>query len=267
MTHPTGIQRLPDHQVTGSGEVTVFLLHGAYGDGRYWAHTRDTLAAAGYRVVVWDCPGYGTSAAPADTSIEAHAQAAAALVRAVGSDRNLLLGHSMGGLIAPLAATIAGDAICGVVLSCTSAGMVTRTREERRQFFAERVDPITGGMSVGEYAPGLLRTMMGPDAAGPLVDTVVRVVCEMRTDTFKASMAAIADYDGRDALRELTVPAQLIAGELDPACPVPGMQLMDGLIPNSRLHVIDGAGHYPFAERPDEYHRTVLSFLSGIAAT
>ena len=267
MTGATGTQRLPDHQVAGSGEVTVFLLHGAYGDGRYWANTRDTLAGAGYRVVVWDCPGYGTSPVPADTSIEAHARAAAELVRAVGSERNVLLGHSMGGLIAPLAATLVGNEVCGLVLSCTSAGMVTRTPEERRQFFAERVDPITSGMSVGEYAPGLLKTMMGPAAAGPLVDTVVRVVCQMRTDTFKASMAAIAGYDGRDALRGLTVPAQLIAGELDPACPVPGMQLMDGLIPDSRLHVIDGVGHYPFAERPDEYHRTVLSFLSGIAAT
>jgi pimeloyl-ACP methyl ester carboxylesterase len=89
--------RLPDREITGSGELTVFLLHGAYGDGRYFANTRDGLVDNGYRAVVGDCPGYGASPTPADSSIAAHASAAAELIGAVGGERNVLLGHSMGG--------------------------------------------------------------------------------------------------------------------------------------------------------------------------
>jgi pimeloyl-ACP methyl ester carboxylesterase len=258
---------LADHQICGEGEVTVFLLHGAYGDGRYFSHTRDVLVAAGYRVVVWDCPGYGRSPIPDDSGIEAHATAAAELVTAVGGTRNVLLGHSMGGLIAPRAALLVPERVVGVVLSCTSAGIVTRSAEEQKRFFAERVDPITDGQSVGEYAPGLLKTMMGPGAAGPLVDTVVSVVCEMRTETFKASMRAIATYDGTEALRQLRVPVLLIAGELDPACPPDGLRYMSTLIADNELHEIAGVGHYGFAERPDEYHPLLLSFLANRITT
>lgn len=259
-------ESLPVHEIAGEGPLTVFLLHGAYGDGRYFANTRDVLVEAGYRVVVWDCPGYRTSPTPSDTSILANAQAAATLVKAVGGERNVLLGHSMGGLIAPRAALIAGNAVRALVLSSTTAGLQTRTPEEQRAFFAERVDPITEGKSVGEYAPGLLRTMMGPAASGPLVDRVVEVVCEMRTEAFKAAMTAIAEYgEGVDTLRAQVVPALLIAGELDPACPVAGMQYMAELLPDSELHEIAGVGHYGFAERPDEFHRLLLDFLGRIA--
>jgi 3-oxoadipate enol-lactonase len=248
---PTG---LPAHEVSGDGDVTIVMLHGAYGDGRYFANTRDVLVAEGYRVVVWDCPGYAGTPLPEDSSIESHARAAADLIAVV-------LGHSMGGLIAPLATLLAGDRVEALVLSASSAGFATKTPEEQKQFLAERVDPIEDGLSVAEYAPGLLSTMMGPGASGPLVDTVVQVVCEMRTETFKASMAAISAYDGTDALRRQTVPTLLIAGQYDTACPPDGMKLMADLVPDSEYHEIEGVGHYAFAERPEVYHRILLDFL------
>jgi pimeloyl-ACP methyl ester carboxylesterase len=252
---------LPAHQISGVGEVSVFLLHGAYGDGRYFAPTRDHLVAQGYRVVVWDCPGYGASPPREEATIASHAQAAAELVAAVGGERNVILGHSMGGLIAPLAALHAGDLVEGLILSATSAGLTTRSPEEQARFLAERVDPIENGLSIGQYAPGLLATMMGPGASGPLVDLVVRVVCEMSTDTFKSSMTAIATYDGTEALRNQKVPALLIAGEHDPACPADGMRFMADLLPDGEFHILDGVGHYGFAERPDAYHRLLDDFL------
>ncbi|MEO8749382.1 MAG: alpha/beta hydrolase [Allobranchiibius sp.] len=254
---------LPAHEVSGSGELTLFLLHGAYGDGRYFANTRDWLVAQGHRVVVWHCPGYGGSPGVSDPSIEAFGEAAAELIEATGSERNIILGHSMGGRIAPRAAVLAADRVHGLVLSSTTAGLNTRTPEEQAQFMAERVDPITAGMSVGEYAPELIKTMMGPDASGSLVDTVMSVICEMNTETFKLSMAAIASYtDGIETLQKQTVPVLLIAGELDPACPPAGMQYMAELLPDAEYAEIAGVGHYGFAERPDEYHQLIERFLA-----
>lgn len=252
---------LPQHEITGSGEMTVFLLHGAYGDGRYFANTRDFLADQGYRVVVWDCPGYRESPQPYGSSIEAHGRAAADLVRATGTATNVVLGHSMGGLIAPEAARLAPELIHGVILSSTSRGSPNRTPEERERFIAERLDPIEQGQSVAEYAPGLLTKMMGPGAGGPLVDRVVDVVREMSTDVFVSSMYALIERDGTPALRQLRIPALLLAGENDPACPVDGMREMEQVIADAELHVIAGVGHYSFAEAPDAYHDHLVSFL------
>lgn len=253
---------LPRHRVFGDGDTTVFMFHGAYGDGRYFGSTGDYLVAAGYRVVVWDCPGYAGSAVGYGTTIPDHARAAADLVRAVGTATNVLLGHSMGGMIAPAAAALLGDAVAAVVLSATSAGLQTRSPEDRQSFIDARVTPITQGKTIGEYAPALLAAMMGPGAAGPLVDRVIEVVTEMPSEVFLASMDAIIAYDGMPALRALTVPVLLLAGEYDTACPPADMTLMAAAIADSELHVLDGVGHYPFAESPDAYHRVLLDFLA-----
>lgn len=253
---------VPDHQVHGDGDTTIFMLHGAYGDGRYFASTSDYFTDAGYRVVVWHCPGYHGSAAPRGTSIEAHAEAAADLVLHTGTTRNVLLGHSMGGLIAPAAANLLGDRAHGLILSASTAGLASRSKADQERFIAERIDPITDGKSIGDYAPDLLRSMMGPGASGPLVDRVVEVVCEMPTDVFLSSMKAIIERDGIPTLRAVTVPTLLIAGEHDTACPPATMELMANLVSDSEFHTISGVGHYPFAERPDAYHSLILDFLS-----
>ncbi|MCW2093055.1 UNVERIFIED_ORG: pimeloyl-ACP methyl ester carboxylesterase [Rhodococcus erythropolis] len=255
-------ESLPRHRIDGDGDTTVFMFHGAYGDGRYFGNTGDYLVSAGYRVVVWDCPGYAGSVVEYGTAITDHAKAAADLVRAVGSQSNILLGHSMGGMIAPAAAALLGDSAQAVVLSATSSGLQTRNPEARQSFIDERVTPISQGKTIGEYAPGLLATMMGPGAAGPLVDRVIEVVTEMPSEVFLSSMDAIIAYDGMPALRELTVPTLLLAGEFDTACPPADMALMAERIPDSEMQVLAGVGHYPFAEAPDSYHEILLDFLS-----
>lgn len=251
---------LPAHHITGTGTTTVFLLHGAYGDGRYFDHTRDVLADAGYRVVVWHCPGYGGTPIPADNSIESHAAAVERLVRAVGSEHNVLLGHSMGALIAPLA-TVREATVSGLILSSASAGFASRTPEDQKRYLAERLEPIENGKTVAEYVRPLLGNMMGPGASGPLVDRVVEVILSMPTETFAASIRAISAYDSRPALGEVAVPTLLLAGTEDTACPVAGMRTIQKMIPGSELHELQGVGHYGFAERPEEYHGHVLDFL------
>ncbi|MBH0119782.1 alpha/beta hydrolase [Rhodococcus sp. HM1] len=258
---------LPQHVITGDGPTTVFLLHGAYGDGRYFDHTRDVLVDAGYRVVVWDCPGYAGTPIPQDSSIDAHAHALADLVAAVGGERNVLLGHSMGGLIAPHAANLIGDRVHGLVLSHTSPGLNTFSPEDQARFIAERIDPIEDGRSVAEYAPELLVSMMREGASGPLVQRVVDVICAMSTDTFKASMRAIVDYDGVPALRSVAVPTLVIAGELDSACPPAGLRRIHELVTDSEYHELSGVGHYGFAEEPEKYERIVIRFLADLTAS
>lgn len=104
--------------------------------------------------------------------------------------------------------------------------------------------------------------MMGPGAAGPAVDQVVRVVSEMDTDVFERSLTALTQYDGRPALQQVTVPTLLIAGEKDTACPPAGMHVIEGLLANPTYTEIEGVGHYGFAEKFDEYVALIDDFLN-----
>ncbi|WP_323763975.1 alpha/beta hydrolase [Marinovum sp.] len=251
---------LPNYRVFGTGDTTLFALHGAYGDGRYFEDFAHRITAAGYRVVVWDCPGYGTSPAVQPASIERFAEAAIALVRKETTKRNILLGHSMGALIGPYAAN-REPLIDGLILSAGSRGFAARTPEDQKQYMKARLAPIENGISVREYAMPMITSMMAKGASGPLVDKVFEVVLSMKTETFATSIRAIGSYDGRPALNDLKTPTLMIAGREDPACTADGMKLMHEMVDSSEFHVIEGAGHYAFAERPNEFCDLVLRFL------
>lgn len=253
---------LPEYRIMGSGETTLFLFHGAYGDGRYFENTAKVLAEHGYRVVLWNAPGYGREDVPEDFSIDYAGEAARDLVLAEGTAANVLIGHSMGALIAPNAAMRLGEKCHGIVLSGASVGFQQRSPEDQERFLKERVAPIAEeGLTVAEYAPGLLKKMMAPEADGALVDHVSTVVSEMKTETFMAAMKALTSYDNNPAVQAISVPTLLLSGEFDTACPPAGMEILHSRIPDSEYHMISGAGHYAFAEKPEVFHQHLIEFL------
>lgn len=70
------------------------------------------------------------------------------------------------------------------------------------------------------------------------------------------------DYDVSGRLKEIKVPLQLIWGADDPLFPVSYATHAHTVVDHSRLAVIEGAGHTPQAERPEEFNRVLLNFLS-----
>lgn len=257
---------LPDYEVHGSGETTLFLLHGAYGDRGYFDDAISRWTRAGLRVVAWTCPGYApTDEVPQGYGVPLLAEYAARMVLRERTTRNVLLGHSMGALIGPRVPALVGNALDGLILSAGSPGFVNRSAADKEKYLAERVKPITeDGLSVAEYAVGLLHTMMAPGASGPLVDRVIEVVTAMKTESFVASMRAITEYNSVPSLQSLQIPTLMLAGEHDPACTPTGMQRMHDLAPGSEYHEIRGAGHYAFAERPEEYHDLTTKFIAKV---
>lgn len=253
--------QLPDYLVSGEGDTTVYLLHGAYGSKEYWRYTVQRLNAAGYRTVAWDAPGYGTSDIPDALSITGMAELAGRLIDATGSKRNAVLGHSMGGLIAQKVADLHPGRLQALVLSATVHTFNHSGPEWQDNFLRTRVAPLTQGRAIREYAPDLLRTMMGPGASGEIVDHVLYNVMQMNGQAFQKAIQATAAYLEDDVPARLTLPTLCIAGELDITCPPNVMAHMAEILPQGEYHMMAGVGHYGWAERPDEYHDVLLDFL------
>lgn len=256
--------RIPDHEIAGDGELTLFLLHGAYGSRQYYRHEIATLVARGYRVVAWDAPGYGLSPLPSPYSIETVADACAALVRATGTASNVLIGHSMGGIIAPLAAVKLGrERVQGLVISATVGSFSAKSKEDQRVFLEERVAPLARGETLSAAAEPLLRTMLAPGSSGPLVDLVLEVAMQTRSETFVAAINAIVDYEGQptlEHLRQLELPVLAIAGEHDNVGRPEEMRKLAQNV-GGEFVCVPGAAHYAWAEQPEVFNTALFDFL------
>jgi len=68
-------------------------------------------------------------------------------------------------------------------------------------------------------------------------------------------------HDVTQRLNELRIPVQLIWGADDPLFPLAHAERAESLIEGARLAVIEGAGHSPQAEKPEEFNRVLHRFL------
>jgi len=253
--------RMPDYVKVGEGPTTIFLFHGGYGSKEYWRHEVETLAQAGYRVIAWDAPGYGVSPLPEIYEISSLAETAASFVMALGGERNVLVGHSMGGIIAPKVAELTPKLVHAVVISASLASLKQGGEAFEREFIEKRVPPLRKVATLAEAAMPLLRSMFHPESKGPLVDLVLDVAGKTPSETFIQAMLAITRYDGEPVVRKLAVPTLVIGGRKDPVAQAALVEELAGMIPGAELRIFEKSGHYPFAEEPDAFNATLLDFI------
>ena len=254
---------MPDYSVTGEGPVTLFLLHGAFGAKEYWHNQLQEFSKRGLRIVAWDAPGYGASPLPDDFSVELAATALTKLIAKEKTETNLILGHSMGGMIAIRAYGMIPEAIDGLLLSATSAAFGKTDGTWQQDFVNARVAPLDAGKTLAEFAPDMLRRMFAPGADHPATDLVIRVVTQMKPETFRAAIQAITQFEAREVLPSITVPTLCIAGAHDlTAAPPKVMEKLASKIAQGEYRCMDHVGHFGWAEDPDGFNAEILDFLS-----
>jgi 3-oxoadipate enol-lactonase len=257
--------RMPDYQVSGAGKTTVFLLHGIYGAKDYWRYQTERLVAKGYRVVAWDAPGYGISPLPEPFDFDVVAEAAAALIRATASERNVVFGHSMSGQITPRIRLKLPELVHGIVITATIGYFGNRTKEEQEEFVRRRSAPPPPGTDPVVAQLAVVNSMLGPKSAGPEVELVRWVASRTPPRTVQAAVKAVQSYPEAEAvaaIRAVSVPTLLVAGEVDQTGHPAGMKRVADMIRGAEFAVVSGSGHYPWAENPAEFNPILFGFLS-----
>jgi pimeloyl-ACP methyl ester carboxylesterase len=249
----------------GSGNTAVLLLHGIGGGAAIWSDaasgTAQAIAEAGYRAIAVDLPGYGASAAMGVPDLEAMVEAVRALIGHLGAARTVLLGHSMGGMVAQECAARAVPGIDGLVLACTSAAFGKAEGAWQAQFLAERLAPLEAGLGMAAMAARLVPGLVSPLAPKVVVQIATEVMAAVPEATYRGALRAIAGFDRRAALQAITVPTLLLAAEHDLTAPPEVMQRLAARIPAAEYVCLSGAGHIANVEQPAAFNAAVVSFL------
>ena len=249
------------YQEAGEGPAVVFL-HGIGAGASTFALQLEAFAAAGYRAIAWDMPGYGGSSPLPLVSIDALTATLGAFLAGLGFDRPVIVGHSLGGMLLLRLLSVAPHAAGSAVLSQTSAAFGSRDPAWARQFVADRMAPLDEGRSMADLAHGMVAGMVGdaPDAAG--LALAEQGIAATPDSTYREMVLAMPGFDQRDALAHIAVPTLVVAGSRDTNAPAPGMERMAARIPRAKYVCIEGAGHLVHLEQPARFNAVLTEFLA-----
>jgi pimeloyl-ACP methyl ester carboxylesterase len=239
----------------------VLLLHGIGGGAAIWgasgSGTVAALEAAGYDARAMDLPGYG--GAPGTTGIAGFAEA---VLRAAGDAPAVLVGHSMGGMVAQEVAAVAPERVAGLVLLCTSAAFGPPGGSWQAQFVAERLAPLEAGIGMAGMAERLVPGLVAPQAGIEPRRIAAEVMSRVPEATYRQALVAIAAFDRREALARIAVPTLVVAAEHDRTAPPEVMRRMADRIPGAAYACLADAGHIANVEQPQAFHAVLLDFLT-----
>ena len=264
------MNRLPAFTEQGQGDVAVLLLHGIGGGKSIWGDdasgTQSAIAGAGFRAFSIDLPGYGESAALGAPDMDAFVNAVTAVIDHAAARSTVLLGHSMGGMVAQELVARQPQRVQGLVLACTSAafgpGGGHQPDSWQARFVADRLAPLDAGLGMAGMAQRLVPGLVWSAAAPQALQTAIRIMSRVPEPTYRAALQTIVAFDRRAALASIGVPTLLLAAEQDKTAPPDVMQRMAARIAGAQYTCLPNAGHIANVEAPAAFNAAVLSFLN-----
>jgi pimeloyl-ACP methyl ester carboxylesterase len=249
---------MPD---TAGDAPSIVFLHGVGGAARGWAPQMPSFASAGFRPVALDLPGYGARPAIAEMSFDALAADVESAIAGHGLQRPVLVGHSLGGMVAQTLLRRRPDGYAAAVLCCTSPAFGNPSGDFQKKFVADRLAPLEGGKRMADLASDIVGGIVGPapDRAG--LALAVDCMGAVPVETYRAAVQCLVGFDERANLASIRVPVLCLAGEHDRNAPPPMMERMAGRIPGARYVCLPGVGHLPNLERPAAFDAAIIEFL------
>lgn len=266
-------------------ERTVLLLHGGGTDSASlsWGATGPELAEAGYRVIAPDHPGYGhTPSAPWRMTQERLVAHVGEVADALALGRYAIGGLSLGGGMTIGHVLQRPDRVTGAMLF-GSYGIMPRLGDGRTARVAHLISwtLVRSGLmtplmrayasSPARMARGLRGLVRDDDRRTP--ELIAEVVHESRREHALEAFEGWqrdevlpgrlrTDYSPR--LGDVRLPTLLVHGERDAGVPLAAAQSAATLLPDARLVVAPGAGHWVQRDAPDLVLATIVGFLDDL---
>jgi len=255
------------YAVTGIGPLIVAVP--GMGDLRSsYLELAGPLVDAGFRVALLDLRGHGD----ADTTFTEHGDEATAgdilaLIDELGAPA-VVMGNSMAGSAALIAAADRPDAVAGLVLLSPflrQSGGRASLALSRLMFRALFARPWGAGMWTNYYAKTLNRGVQGPRLAEHVAEIAASMAHPERLASFRQLAVQLDHSVVEPRLRSVVAPSLTVIGSVDPDYQDPAAELsFAGTTLGGETLLVENTAHYPHLARPEIVTPRVLGFVRGL---
>lgn len=263
----------------------AIFLHGSCLRTDAWHYQMPGLGD--HRLVFYDLRGHGLSQPKGDSpyTIRTLGQDLLKVMDAVGLDEAVIVGHSIGGMIAldlcKEHPELLGSRIAGIALLNTThrpgaetllggATMAKVERMTRRPLDAlgTRAEHLERLRRVIKPSNTIFMTVsiaaFGPHASAKQVDFTYDMLAETPADVIFDLVRSYRDNDVTEHLGSITVPALVIGGTHDRLTMSHASEFLAGHLPKAELALLNGCGHMSMLERHRDVNRLLTGFLDDV---
>jgi pimeloyl-ACP methyl ester carboxylesterase len=246
--------------VRGKGETALVFLHGWGGDREYWKNQADAFAAD-YTVVTIDQAGHGASGKDRKTwTIESLAGDVESVVKELGLKRVILIGHSMGGPVALMAA----KKLPGTVVAVVGVDTLQDAEMKRPE---ELVKSLTAGLEKDfkGMVGGMFGAMLAEKSDPKLKDWLGTKASSREPAIAIALIKDLFALDTKKAFKEAGVPVRCINSAGGYQFFTPTAVETNKKYADFGAVTIADVGHYPMLEKPKEFNEKLRDVLKGLS--
>ena len=260
----TSTVRAPDgveiaYDTRGKGDIALVFIHGWACDRSFWREQLDAFASD-YRIVSLDLAGHGQSKADRTVwSVTSLAGDVQAVVEKLDLKKVILVGHSLGGLVALEAASLMPGRILAVVGTDT-------LHNTKIQYTEEGVQPALTAFNADfqQTMTAFVRSMFPENPNSPVADWVVSKACSANRQAVLAIIRETPNLDIKQGFSAANVPIRCIN-----VAPYPPANTETKLETNRRYADFDAiimprTGHFPMLERPKEFNSNLRKILADL---
>lgn len=225
----------------------LLLVHGAGGSSGVWSDQLAALKGA-YQAFAVDLPGHWRFAGEPFASITQTASFIARLADALGLDKFILVGHSMGGAVSIEFALNYPERLKGLVLIGTGARLKVASQ-------------VLVSLEKGQFPFSDSQYLFGSAIPDDVIQQTWREMQEVNPQVFLTDFRACNMFDRVDVISKIHIPTQIIVGDEDVMTPVKYSRFLNEHIQGPQLTQISGAGHMCMLEKPSEINAAIIGFL------
>ena len=246
----------------GVGETVIFL-HGIGGNKSNW-HRQMLHLSNICSTISWDARGYGDSEDyTSDLTLDDFSTDLNHLLKFCEIEKAHFVGLSMGARIAMTYYLNNPSKVLSLTLcNCFYSFGKSMSKQKQDEYINLREKPLKEGKTFSDIAPAIIRSLVKPDCKQSVIDELTKSISMLRKTPYLKCIKTAFNFDLSEYLVDFNVPTQLIFSTHDKLTPLTIGETMHKKIPNSKLNIIQDAGHLSNLEQPDQFNKILFEFIN-----